>query len=424
MPAHSIGGRWEGVNVHRGAELKLVVDFEPGAGDAPRGRLRQPDLPFAGGALADISYRHPSLRFKVGGTQLVFEGRLEGDVITGTSRDGDFTSTFRLERTAAKVPEPPFLSEEVSFESGGVTLAGTLVSPAKKGRHPAVVLLHGSGAGPREGLRPLAEIFASRGVAALVYDKRDAGDVPGTELLGFDELTRDALAAVRFLKGRGDVNAAQVGLWGGSQGAGVAAMAAAQAPDLAFLVSVSGGGVTYSELIVYQITNRLRAQKFSEREISEALAAVKQLHDFVRTGDNPEAAQAALDKAQGKRWASHALPKRVPTAAERATWIQWRHLDGDPLESWGKVTVPVLAVWGEKDASVPVELSARRIEDALRRAGNRDVTVKIFEGANHGLVRPSGVRPDTGGRWDWARITPGYMETVVNWVLERVDAAE
>lgn len=423
MPSQFIGGRWEGVNIHKGAEMKLIVDFEAESGDALRGILRQPDMPFAAGVLTDISYRHPSVGFKVKGTQLIFEGRQEGDVITGTSRDGEFTATFRLERAATKVPASSFLSEEVSFD-GGRTLSGTLVFPVKKGRHPAIVLLHGSGSGPREGLLPLAEIFASRGVASLIYDKRDAGDVAGTELVGFDDLAEDALAAVRFLKRRGDIRAEQIGLWGGSQGAGLAAMVAAKTPDVAFIVGVSGGGVTYSELIIYQITNRLRAQKFSDQEIGEALAAVKQLHDFVRTGDNPKSIQAVLDEAQNKRWGAHALPRKAPTATERSTWIQWRHLDGNPVEFWEKVTVPVLAVWGEKDASVPVALSVERIGGALTRARNRDVTIKVFPGANHSLVRPSGIRPDTGGEWDWARIAPGYLETVVNWVLERVEVSK
>jgi dienelactone hydrolase len=406
--------------------MKIVVDFEPGTDAAPlRGRLRQIDMPFVDGALADITYRHPSVRFRINETQLVFEGKLEGEVITGTSRDGEFTATFRLMRTATKIPEPPFVSEEVRFDSAGTTLAGTLVSPSKKGRHPAIVLLHGSGAGPRQALRPLAEMFASRGVAAFVYDKRAVGDARVAELVDFNDLTKDASAAVEFLKRRGDdINAQQIGLWGGSQGAGLAAMVAAQTPNVAFIVAVSGGGVTYSELIVYQITNRLRAQKFSEDEIREALAAVGQLHEFVRTGDNPAAMQAALDKAHGKRWAALALPKRAPTAEERATWIQWRHLDSNPLEFWEKLTIPVLAIWGENDASVPVDVSAERIADALKRAGNRDVTIKIFPGANHGLFLPPGIRPDTGGKWDWPRIAPGYMDLVFNWLLERVDVVE
>lgn len=106
----------------------------------------------------------------------------------------------------------------------------------------------------------------------------------------------DVLAAVVLLKGRSDIDARDIGLWGGSQGSGVAARAAAQSEGIAFLISVSGGGINYEELATYQNANRLRAQGYSEQEIRDADAAVRQLYEYVRTRKNPEAAQTALRK--------------------------------------------------------------------------------------------------------------------------------
>lgn len=45
-------------------------------------------------------------------------------------------------------------AHEVSFNSGDVTLSGTLLVPPTKGPHPAIVLLHGSGPLPRWSFGP------------------------------------------------------------------------------------------------------------------------------------------------------------------------------------------------------------------------------------------------------------------------------
>ena len=45
--------------------------------------------------------------------------------------------------------------EDVRFSNGDVQLAGTLISPTTQGPHPAVILVHASGAEDREYLLPL-----------------------------------------------------------------------------------------------------------------------------------------------------------------------------------------------------------------------------------------------------------------------------
>ncbi|MDQ7025604.1 MAG: hypothetical protein Q9P44_08600 [Anaerolineae bacterium] len=52
-----------------------------------------------------------------------------------------------------------YISQDVTFTSGDLTLAGTLTVPNSDGQHPAVVLISGSGPSNRnESLAPLAEI--------------------------------------------------------------------------------------------------------------------------------------------------------------------------------------------------------------------------------------------------------------------------
>jgi dipeptidyl aminopeptidase/acylaminoacyl peptidase len=304
-----------------------------------------------------------------------------------------------------------YRQEEVKFQNGNTALHGTLYVPNGKGKHPAMIFVHGSGRATRETFRYYADLFAQKGLAVLIYDKRDIGSITATELVSSEDLAGDILSAVSFLKKRDDIDARRIGLWGGSQGAGIAAKATAQSKDIAFLISVSGGGVSYAELNPYQKAHRLRAQRYSEAEIRDAVAAIEQLQEYVRTRKNPEQTQAALDRAWENRWAPVVLPsRRIPTTEELATWMQWRDIDGTSIADWERVKVPVLAFWGEKDTVVPVDKSAERIREALNRAGNRDVTIMVIPGSDHNLMRQP--NPEN-------LPAPEYLETMVEWTLNR-----
>ena len=105
-----------------------------------------------------------------------------------------------------------FGGEEITFRNGEVTLSGTLITPDTGRSHPAVVLLHGSGALNRYSFGPFPDFFLSRGYAVLVYDKRGTGNSNGNlEKATFDDLAADGRAAVHFLKGRKGIT--QIGLW-------------------------------------------------------------------------------------------------------------------------------------------------------------------------------------------------------------------
>lgn len=113
--------------------------------------------------------------------------------------------------------------QEVTFRGGGgLVLHGTVLSKdGASGPGPGIVLVGGSGAGPREEYRQEAEAFARAGITTLVYDKRTVGYSRLHVYFGL--LADDALAGVRLLQSRNTVNPRQVGMWGFSEGLGGAA---------------------------------------------------------------------------------------------------------------------------------------------------------------------------------------------------------
>lgn len=67
--------------------------------------------------------------------------------------------------------------EEVLFTNGNIKLAGTLTLPDNKGKHPAIVMITGSGPLNRDreymGMKPfkiIADDFTQIGIAVLRYD--------------------------------------------------------------------------------------------------------------------------------------------------------------------------------------------------------------------------------------------------------------
>ena len=93
-------------------------------------------------------------------------------------------------------------------------------------------------------------------------------------------------------------------------------------------------------------------------------------------------------------------------------------MDFDPVPYWERVTCPVLAFFGELDRTVPPEGSERILEDALRRAGNRNHRIIVLPKANHLFLRA-----ETGVRTEYPQLksfVTGYFDVMTNWLSRRV----
>src|SRR5436190_7803340 len=123
----------------------------------------------------------------------------------------------------------------------GEAVAGDLIVPA--GARGIVVFAHGSGSSRRSSRnRSVAEVLQARGLATLLFDllteseeERDAI----TAELRFDIafLARRLGDVIAHVRGRGDVGALPIGLFGASTGAAAALVAAAEDGRIGAIVS-------------------------------------------------------------------------------------------------------------------------------------------------------------------------------------------
>lgn len=304
-----------------------------------------------------------------------------------------------------------YRQQEVTFHNQTVTLAGTLTLPSGTGPHPAVVFIHGSGPDSRENYRFYTDLFARHGIATLIYDKRGVGTSTGDwRRVNFTELAEDALAGVRMLKSRTDIDPEKIGLWGGSNGGWVAPLAASLSGDVSFVITVAGAAISPAALVKWRSVNYVRNAGYSDEVVQQVERLMDLQFELVRAEGWEEGwakYEAELQKVRNEPWFGRLAALRNPA---NGSWFlpYTASIDFDPVSVYENLPVPVLSILGEADPLLPARETAAILE-RVKREKNRDITVVILAGADHNLNRPTGPRP-----------VPEYTETMINWIKQKV----
>jgi pimeloyl-ACP methyl ester carboxylesterase len=97
-----------------------------------------------------------------------------------------------------------------------------------------------------------------------------------------DDLLKDALAALRFLRTRHDVDKKRIGFWGSSEGGMLATQVAARSRDVAFAINSSGFMGELWQTTLYQAESYPRHYRSPAREVKDSVAFTKQWLDVAR----------------------------------------------------------------------------------------------------------------------------------------------
>jgi pimeloyl-ACP methyl ester carboxylesterase len=278
---------------------------------------------------------------------------------------------------------------EIAVGALPVQVPGTLVLPGAAGRVPAALLLGDVGAdrdGARDGrppvLRDLAEALAGRGVASLRIERRSAawpagaGDDAGLE----PEVLADAVAALRQLRARPEVDGARILVVGHGLGAMLAPEVAARGGGAAALV-LAGAPARALPLALLEET------RASGRLAPGSMAQYQRL------------AERALANRleEGERFEGHGD-------------AFWRELaTKDPLGELRRLGRPALVVRGEGDLVAAAEEAPAW---ASGLAGVDGARVETLPGLDHHLAQ-------TGA----ARASPAALKQVADFLLSALAAA-
>jgi dienelactone hydrolase len=327
----------------------------------------------------------------------------------------------------------------VRFPGDGLELAGDIVLPESDPPHPGVVMLHGAGQGERDFYRTTAERFAEEGMASLIFDRRGHGESGGPRDMDLFVLGHDAAAAWRFLAQQPEVDPSRVGLWGYSNGAWVASLAAAELPEAAFLVLAGAAGVTPGRAEAYRRAQDLLAQGIAPETVTAVERAWTLIFGYIgmgSPGNHPGEELARLAAVIGADAAlgGIAVPEFV---RERPELDSVPHFDRpplngpldalagdspdmayDPIPTLMSLRCPTLVVLAEHDANVPPDESLRQFR--LVAKSRPDVRVEMLSGAGHSFTATP-VSERNGGELFRRPLTrdeyyPGYLDLMAGWL--------
>lgn len=305
-----------------------------------------------------------------------------------------------------QMPQPPFTytSEHIRYYSAdsSIRFGATLTLPKSGKKHPAVVIVSGTGQQDRDGTMAghpmfavIADYLSRNGIAVLRVDDRGINETSGNYFATTTrEFAADALAGIHYLQGRKEIDARKTGLVGHSEGGAAACIAASESKDVAFVISLSGVGITGMKALLLQneaIVNSapvtaVNKQRFNTVnkilfEIVYQYANDTALERRLRTAyqqwrKEDSAFIAPLDKKETDHF-FYPFESYVRQAA--GPWYRG-FVTYEPSKVFPLIKVPVLAINGDKDI---ISVAAPNLEGFQRYAPKGLVQTWQAPGLNH-----------------------------------------
>jgi len=304
----------------------------------------------------------------------------------------DYSATIGAPYTAMPVEVPTPM---------GHRLAGTLTLPASASsthRVPAVLTITGSGLQDRDaaipsvaGYRPfrqLADTLGRHGIAMLRMDDRGFGGSGGNPATATSrDFADDIRSAVAWLRTRPEIDPTRLALVGHSEGGLIAPLVAATDTTLAGIVLLAGPARTGRRVLAYQQRAAIERAPGLSRSQRDSLMEISRL-------------------------ATDSLARTSP-------WMR-EFIDYDPIPTAKSVRrTPVLIVQGATDLQVTAD-QAPELESAFRAGGNPDVTMRIFQDANHLLIQDPNGAPELYMTLKDRAMRADILGAVLDWLRVRL----
>ncbi|WP_378173431.1 alpha/beta hydrolase family protein [Aquimarina sp. SS2-1] len=435
--SQDISGDWMGVISINNAELGIAFHIKEKA-DSLVSTMDIPKQGLSDAKAASTKLMDNELIISFPNFKIEYKGSLNdnGEII-GNLIQGGFPIALSLKRgtivlNRPQEPTPPFdyYVEEVSFVNSidQVTLTGTLTLPKKDGKFPVVVIVSGSGPQNRDGEmfghKPyllLADQLTRNGIGVLRFDERGTGKSKGEfKDITIDLSSLDVKSAIDYLNKREDVDNSKMGLIGHSIGGIVVPKVASENKNISFIVLLAAPGVEGDSLMLSQKSAIEKAMGLNEIQIAQGQEFVKGAYEIIK---NTQLSNIAL-KDSIHTFYKNTYGKLLPenqrnllvnqiTGNEVVSLIKSK-----PSEYLEKISIPVLALNGEKDLQVLYKENLASIKKSLEKAGNKNIEIVALENLNHLFQECS-----TGVLSEYAEIeqtfSPNALGIMIDWIQKQ-----
>jgi pimeloyl-ACP methyl ester carboxylesterase len=400
-------GTWQGALETSGLRLRLQLHVSHDDKKNLVAALDSLDQGVNGLPATEVTQKEGILRFEIPGVGGSFEGAINAgkDTIAGSWTQSNVPQKLTfvrqdhpldLNRPQTPVKPYPYTEEEVTFANpkANISLAGTLTTPRSAGPHPVVLLIAGSGPHDRDeaiaGQHPfliLADALTRNNFEVLRYDKRGIGASTGDYATATTEdFASDAEAAIAFLKSRPEVNPKKLALIGHSEGGLIAAILAVRQPQqISSIVLLAAPALKGEDTLLLQSKLIAQAGGLGDEQITASLAFDRKAYSLVREEKDPATLEKKLNDLVRATGMANALPAPALQSQIRLISSPWFRyfLDYDPVPTLKKLSVPVLALDGDKDLQVPSAENLPLIQSTLESADNKDFEVAELPNLNH-----------------------------------------
>jgi alpha-beta hydrolase superfamily lysophospholipase len=285
---------------------------------------------------------------------------------------GDDTSLYRI--------------EEITIPAGEFTVVGDLYVPVAGDKHPLVVWVHGSGPLTRQIMVPLIkpeiEVFLKAGFAFFIDDIPGAGSSTGTIKKVYRDRAMILCKEVEALKGRPDIIPQQIGIAGHSQAGIVMPTALQNSRDIAFMIATACVAENSVEQESYLLEKFMTCEGYPIEEAQKARQLNRQRFYAENYKDYREAGEYINNHPAAQTleitWPMVEEAAFKPRSKAATVFI-------DPMPIIAQTTIPVLAMFGEKDCNVNSVQGVEAYNKALQAAGNQFYHVAMIPNANHML---------------------------------------
>ena len=303
-------------------------------------------------------------------------------------------------------------------------MSGTLVKPSEEGRFPAVIVLHGSGPESLDGpsYKVIATTLVRSGFAVLLYDKRGVGNSGGDfESALYSDFIEDAIAAVRYLRGRHDIDIDRIGLFGNSESGWFTPEIAYRTDNIAFIFNRVGPPLPWIDTVLWEVRNEFLEAGVAESDLDKLLELTdRRWRYYQAAGFDPSIADSLERDAINADLkmlrstiplADEVLPEQVQPYEDEFYASFAANSSYDPGPFLRAIDVPMYYAFGETDVNVPTVQSVEFL-DVLREKYDKNISYSVFDGIGHALANWTGVLT--------AGYVPQYLEVVESWTVEQV----